>query len=746
MKNKSLFSQILKYFLMTLILPFCTIFLLYGYAESTVKEQMVQSGERTLTQFFALVDNVMEDINQTCISVGNEESCSEYIKNYLSDPDGSKYYAVEVYNVLREYTGDSFYDVLVYYPAADRVVSTMNGSLPTEDYLTATYGRGTTETDQFAPLLKCESRKPRISAFVGADQQTYLCVNMLHTTRGASERDFVVSVVLSPKFLSSMMMQERLGSNGTLVIFDSQRNLLLSGDGNTFYNLVDYEASGALLEVETENGKYMMLAEPAQAIAGYYAYAIGMEAFWSELSNLRMVCLIACILCLVLTVVLVVRGTKHVYDPIGTAVQRVEQSGVASYDRKEHNEIEFIEKILDKSSTERMDLQKQVRKGKDLQRDQFIHALMKGETDLREPDAEILKKKGLPAFTNLYRVVLIFVQKRQNMDSAMQEFVIRNVFEEVSRANSYGYVIGLAENQYALLVNYGQNADAEEEMGNLRGCQTYIRQQLGLELILASGRIHHGLADICKSFDEAELAMKYKYLMDDADYIDYQSVKNREFSYVSSMESNLSRSIVGYINGKFSEFSADQFVTNIMEKCGINSSTSMDNIECFKYEIISIINKVFMICGVTEGRKERIQDLVMQPTLPLFQAELAQLLEMLRNTKLHRSRNETICQKVIEFILDNYGDPQLSVTQLGDELKLSPYYVSKLFKENQEMSVSDFIAKTRIEKAKEQLRNTEKSIKSIAEENGFLSSNVFIRTFKKWEGITPGVYREQNLS
>ena len=62
------------------------------------------------------------------------------------------------------------------------------------------------------------------------------------------------------------------------------------------------------------------------------------------------------------------------------------------------------------------------------------------------------------------------------------------------------------------------------------------------------------------------------------------------------------------------------------------------------------------------------------------------------------------------------------------------------------MSISDFLAKVRIQMAKEQLRSTDHNIRMIAEECGFLSSNVFIRVFKKWEGITPGAYREQEAA
>lgn len=108
--------------------------------------------------------------------------------------------------------------------------------------------------------------------------------------------------------------------------------------------------------------------------------------------------------------------------------------------------------------------------------------------------------------------------------------------------------------------------------------------------------------------------------------------------------------------------------------------------------------------------------------------------------KRHGSKQDLIWQKAAEYIEENYSNPQLSVTQLGEELKLSPYYASKLFKEKYEMSMSDYMAKIRVQKAKEQLRGNDLSIREIAEQNGFLSSNVFIRTFKKGEGVTPGVY------
>lgn len=52
------------------------------------------------------------------------------------------------------------------------------------------------------------------------------------------------------------------------------------------------------------------------------------------------------------------------------------------------------------------------------------------------------------------------------------------------------------------------------------------------------------------------------------------------------------------------------------------------------------------------------------------------------------------------------------------------------------------ISKVRIMKSKELLSSTSLNIKEIAEATGFISSTVFISTFKKYEGITPGQYKQ----
>ena len=73
---------------------------------------------------------------------------------------------------------------------------------------------------------------------------------------------------------------------------------------------------------------------------------------------------------------------------------------------------------------------------------------------------------------------------------------------------------------------------------------------------------------------------------------------------------------------------------------------------------------------------------------------------------------------------------------------MSASHLSKLYKEKYGVSISHEITRVRVKNAKLLLQNTDMNIHEVATQSGFSDSGALIRIFKKWEGITPGRYRE----
>ena len=57
-------------------------------------------------------------------------------------------------------------------------------------------------------------------------------------------------------------------------------------------------------------------------------------------------------------------------------------------------------------------------------------------------------------------------------------------------------------------------------------------------------------------------------------------------------------------------------------------------------------------------------------------------------------------------------------------------------------SIPEYISSVRVSHACKQLTETTDSLEQIARQCGFTSSAVFIRSFKKVYGVTPGSYRK----
>jgi YesN/AraC family two-component response regulator len=100
-----------------------------------------------------------------------------------------------------------------------------------------------------------------------------------------------------------------------------------------------------------------------------------------------------------------------------------------------------------------------------------------------------------------------------------------------------------------------------------------------------------------------------------------------------------------------------------------------------------------------------------------------------------------IIRQVRTYIGEQYGNPDLSLSLIGDTFGLQPSHLSKLFKEEFGVKFIDYVTGVRMEKAKELLEKTSWPIQEIASAVGYANAITFNRVFKKETGNTPGNYR-----
>lgn len=104
-------------------------------------------------------------------------------------------------------------------------------------------------------------------------------------------------------------------------------------------------------------------------------------------------------------------------------------------------------------------------------------------------------------------------------------------------------------------------------------------------------------------------------------------------------------------------------------------------------------------------------------------------------------RDKELISSIKEYITAN---PQTSLAKIAEHFYHSPNYLSRIFSKESGVTIKNFIMDTRIDCAKDLLKNSDKSIGQIASEVGYKNQQHFSSIFSKAAGITPSDYRRFN--
>ena len=99
--------------------------------------------------------------------------------------------------------------------------------------------------------------------------------------------------------------------------------------------------------------------------------------------------------------------------------------------------------------------------------------------------------------------------------------------------------------------------------------------------------------------------------------------------------------------------------------------------------------------------------------------------------------------RIADYVDRHYADPDLSIDALSAMFKISPSYLSRIFKREKGTGVLPYLQHKRIAQAMVLLGTTNLKIREVALQVGYLSDQTFARTFKSVTGSTPSAYREK---
>lgn len=161
-----------------------------------------------------------------------------------------------------------------------------------------------------------------------------------------------------------------------------------------------------------------------------------------------------------------------------------------------------------------------------------------------------------------------------------------------------------------------------------------------------------------------------------------------------------------------------------------------------------LYQKLFKLCASMEtenaahrqGHYEMMKSYLVQMLL-LVLREQYEPLENSNGYTFRALNKKYVVEQILNYFEDHYNE-KISLDQIAENMYLSPFYISKIFKSETGDTPISHLINIRLEKAKE-LLEAGGSIQEVAAEVGYEDAFHFSKLFKKRYGVAPSKARKQ---
>ncbi len=416
--------------------------------------------------------------------------------------------------------------------------------------------------------------------------------------------------------------------------------------------------------------------------------------------------------------------------------------------------IEVMKKTAMKIEQERkkenasIQLKEQLESNAMMIRDRFLNELVLGAVPL-QGTLDDCEKFQIDIISKFYLVAIIEAEVMpQNMQDKSKEYAtFETLVEKKLQTNSNVIKFNRSVGELILIIK-GDNAG---DLGTfayelLKLVKTEVELNSSCVLDISLGSVMERLQGITKSYKEADIVSKYKYLYGRNKILAINDIKPGIKEFIKYDDINNVSDFMK--SGLFKDI--DQFVDKFIESL---SEKGMDSFIYVNYTLIDIMSSAAKFVkelgrDIEDILPEAIQfedDLAIVDSIYKFKELMINVLERVLLCRDNMIEDKYYCtiSKAKEFINRNYSEPGISLNSVASYVNISPSYFSSLFSQETGETFIEYLTKLRIKKAKELLKTTLKRTSEIAYNVGYNDHHYFSYIFKKWEGITPKEFRSK---
>ena len=455
---------------------------------------------------------------------------------------------------------------------------------------------------------------------------------------------------------------------------------------------------------------------------------------------------------LLIAVISVLVVNRWTYKPVDNAVKYMLDKLRGSADNSEDDmlEINRLKELFNNMFDEHEKMRVQIKESILAMKWRLISDLLTGNKLLEYSQLNSqLEHLNIHLFEHNHIVAVMDIVEN-NDKNYYYTSVICMKMEEFINQDYTGAVIEINERRIVAIMSMGddnQDILLSSSLAIVDLIKEYASRYLNISLTIGCGSVQRYAKDIFKSYHEAIEALKYRTILGEGAVISIDDVKpynDREiygvFSYIDIIIMHLTKMDYAEVNSQI------LLLFNEMQTKTLSTET-------IRQICIQLIMRGFKVLTdrniKIDERFNAYESLLNCETLEQFKNAVSDLFSYI-NEELKNSGNRNInhdrIDKILEYINHNYMSADLSLNKIAGIFKLSTPYLSKLFKDSTDKKFLDYLIYIRIEKAKEILVKSNKSVEEVSVSVGYLTCTSFIRVFKQYTNMTPSEFRKnENL-
>jgi len=387
---------------------------------------------------------------------------------------------------------------------------------------------------------------------------------------------------------------------------------------------------------------------------------------------------------------------------------------------------------------------------------QFFGELVSGNHSVSELIAKG-KHLQIDLSANVYNMFLYKIYKKDFEMTEYREQIIRVENEVEQIADSYSQVIlfNRITEGVAVLVKGNNSSEVQELVDK---CISDIREVMvkydDVECFIGVGKEITRLSEFQKCYQNASKAFAYRFLLGESqvvyssDMVDFLITKDSNIQLDTVDISKFDRKIIE----SFLKSGLKSDIHFFVEEYYYNMGESNMNSILFRQYIIVDMN--FAVISFIENLgwlRENLTDYFddfgnvsifvgsIETTKKYMELSLEAALD-LRDISSSNKYNLMI-GKAKKYIMDHYGDGEISLNVVAADVNISPNHFSKIFSQEVGQTFVEYLTETRMTKAREMLRCSSMKTSEIGYEVGYKDPHYFSYLFKKLHGCTPKDYR-----